>query len=188
MNEDIQLYIDLARDAMKQAYDHLEIELSKIRAGKVSPDMLSLVRVDYYGASTPILQVATIKSLDARTLIITPFEKSLLGDIEKGIFKANIGMTPQNDGEVIRIVMPPTTEERRRELVKKSKAHGEDAKISIRSARKEANEGVRQLAKDGQISEDLEKNAEADIQELTNTWTHKIDELLAAKEKEIMTV
>jgi len=188
MNEEIAFYLEAAEDSMKHAYDHLEAELTKIRAGKVSPDMLSLVRVEYYGASTPLNQLAAIKTLDAKTLIITPFDKSMLSEIEKGIFQANIGMTPMNDGEMIRIVMPPTTEERRRELVKKAKAHGEDTKVSVRSARKEANEGVRDLIKEHSISEDAEKNAEMDIQEMTNKWSKKVDILLAAKEKEIMTV
>ncbi|MCP4122076.1 MAG: ribosome recycling factor [Bacteroidetes bacterium] len=188
MNEEIAFYLEAAAEGMKHAYDHLELELTKIRAGKVSPDMLSLIRVEYYGTATPLNQLATIKTLDAKTLIITPFDKAMLAEIEKGIFHANIGMTPMNDGELIRIVMPPTTEERRMELVKKAKSHGEDAKVSIRTARKEANEGVRDLVKEHSISEDAEKNAEMDIQDMTNKWSHKVDELMSAKEKEIMTV
>lgn len=187
MNEDVKFYLDAAREAMEHAYGHLEQELTKIRTGKATPDMLSSVRVEYYGSSTPINQLATIKSLDAKTLIITPFEKGLLAEIEKGIFHANIGLTPQNDGEVIRIVMPPTTEDRRRELVKKARHFGEEAKVSIRNARREANEGIKELVKDG-ISEDMGKNAEIDIQEMTDNFSKMIDKLLDAKDHEIMTI
>jgi ribosome recycling factor len=184
MSEEIKFYLEAAEESMVHAYEHLEHELTKIRAGKVSPDMLSDVRVEYYGAATPINQLATIKTLDARTLVITPFEKGLLPEVEKGIFAANIGLTPQNDGELIRIVMPPTTEDRRRELVKNAKHFGEEAKISIRNARKDAIHHI----KESGASEDMISNGEIDVQELTNKFTHKVDELIKAKEKEIMTV
>lgn len=184
MSEEIAFYLEAAKEGMTEAYKHLEHELTKIRAGKVSPDMLSDVRVEYYGASTPLNQLATIKSLDARTLVITPFEKGLLGEVEKGIFAANIGLTPQNDGELIRIVMPPTTEDRRRDLVKAAKYFGEEAKISIRNSRKDAIHHI----KESGASEDMISNGEIDVQALTDKFTEKVDKLIDAKEKEIMTV
>ena len=184
MIEEIKFYQEAAQEGMAHAYDHLEHELTKIRAGKVSPDMLSDVRIEYYGTATQLNQLATIKILDARTLIITPFEKGILPEIEKSIFAANIGLTPQNDGELIRIVMPPTTEERRHELVKKAKAFGEEAKVSIRNTRKDALHHMHDL----DASEDMTKNAEIDIQTLTDKYTNKVDALLAAKESEIMTI
>lgn len=187
MNEEIAFYLEAAKESMQHAYDHLEDELTKIRAGKITPDMLKGIMVEYYGTATAINQLASIKTLDARTLIITPFEKGVLPDIEKAIFQANIGMTPQNDGELIRIIMPPTTEERRLELVKKARALGEDAKVSVRNARKEANEGIRSLGDEG-ASEDMIKNGEIDIQAVTDSFGKKIDILLDAKEQEVMTV
>jgi ribosome recycling factor len=187
MNEEVEIYLDEARTSMAGALNHLENELTRIRAGKASPDMLSGLKVTYYGMETPINQACTIKSLDARTLVISPFEKGLIGEIEKAIFQANLGVTPQNDGEVIRLILPPTTEERRRDLVKNSKAYGEQAKVSIRNVRKDANEGIRDLVKEG-LSEDEGKSAEDEIQSLTNNYIKKVDDLLAKKEVEIMTV
>ncbi len=187
MNEEVEIYLDEARTSMAGALNHLENELTRIRAGKASPDMLSGIKVNYYGVETPINQACTIKSLDARTLVISPFEKGLIGEIEKAIFQANLGVTPQNDGEVIRLILPPTTEERRRDLVKNSKAYGEQAKVSIRNVRKDANEGIRDLVKEG-LSEDEGKSAEEEIQNLTNNFIKKVDDLLAKKEVEIMTV
>jgi ribosome recycling factor len=187
MNEEVEIYLDEARTSMAGALNHLENELTRIRAGKASPDMLSGLKVTYYGMETPINQACTIKSLDARTLVISPFEKGLIGEIEKAIFQANLGVTPQNDGEVIRLILPPTTEERRRDLVKNSKAYGEQAKVSIRNVRKDANEGIRDLVKEG-LSEDEGKSAEEEIQTLTNNYIKKVDDLLAKKEVEIMTV
>lgn len=187
MNEEVEIYLDEARTSMAGALNHLENELTRIRAGKASPDMLSGIKVNYYGVETPINQACTIKSLDARTLVISPFEKGLIGEIEKAIFQANLGVTPQNDGEVIRLILPPTTEERRRDLVKNTKAYGEQAKVSIRNVRKDANEGIRDLVKEG-LSEDEGKSAEEEIQNLTNNFIKKVDDLLAKKEVEIMTV
>lgn len=187
MNEEVEIYLDEARTSMAGALNHLENELTRIRAGKASPDMLNGIKVNYYGVETPINQACTIKSLDARTLVISPFEKGLIGEIEKAIFQANLGVTPQNDGEVIRLILPPTTEERRRDLVKNSKAYGEQAKVSIRNVRKDANEGIRDLVKEG-LSEDEGKSAEEEIQNLTNNYIKKVDDLLAKKEVEIMTV
>lgn len=187
MNEEIAFYIDAAKESMNHAYAHLEKELTKIRAGKASPDMLSGLKVEYYGMATPINQVASVKTIDAKTLVVTPFEKAVLQEIEKSIFQANMGFTPMNDGETIRIVLPPTTEERRRELVKNAKALGEDAKVSLRNARREANDGIKDLVKDG-LSEDAGKGAEGSIQTLTNDYAAKIDKLIAAKELEVMKV
>ncbi len=187
MNEEVAFYLEAAREGMQHVYDHLEKELTHIRAGKASPAMLSDIKVEYYGISTPLNQLATVKALDAKTLVITPFEKALVAEIEKSIFQANLGITPQNDGELVRIVIPPTTEDRRRELVKKSKVHGEDAKVSVRNNRRDAIHGVKDLVKEG-LSEDLGKDAEDDIQGLTNKFSGMIDKLLHAKEEEIMTV
>ena len=187
MDEEVKFYIDAAQEGMDHSYDRLERELTKIRAGKASPDMLRGLKIEYYGLQTLINQVASIKSTDAKTLLITPFEKAVLHDIERSIFQANLGFTPQNDGETIRIVLPPLTEERRLELGKNAKAYGEDAKVSLRNVRREANEGIKELVKDG-LSEDQGKSAEALIQKLTDEHSLKIDRLIDAKEKEIMTV
>ncbi|MEZ5006822.1 MAG: ribosome recycling factor [Chitinophagales bacterium] len=187
MNEEVAFYIDSAKEGMQQAYEHLEYELTKIRAGKASPDMLAGLKIEYYGMMTPINQVASVKTTDAKTLVIVPFEKAVLQDIERSIFQANLGFTPQNDGETIRIILPPTTEERRLNLAKTVRAHGEDAKVSLRNVRKEGNDGIKDLVKDG-LSEDLGKTAESKIQDLTNSFSDKIDKLIAAKEKEVMTV
>lgn len=187
MNEDVQLYLGEALSSMEGALKHLDNELIRIRAGKASPDMLNGLKISYYGVDTPIHQACTVKSLDARTLVITPYEKKIIGEIEKAIFQANLGVTPQNDGEVIRLILPPTTEERRRDLVKNAKAYGENAKVSIRNVRKDANEGIRDLVKDG-LSEDEGKSAEDEIQSLTNNFIKKVDDLLVSKEIEIMTV
>ncbi len=187
MNEEVAFYIDAAKESMQNTLVHLEDELTKIRAGKASPAMLNGIKVEYYGSMTALNQLATVKTLDAKTLVITPFEKPLLQEIEKAIFQANLGITPQNDGDFIRLVLPPTTEERRRDLVKQSKGHGEHSKVSIRNARKEANDAIKELVKEG-LSEDLGKDAENNIQNLTNTYSKKIDELLSLKEEEIMTV
>lgn len=187
MNEEVEIYIEEANSSMIGAIKHLENELVRIRAGKASPDMLNGIKINYYGMETPLNQASTVKTLDARTLVISPFERAIIGEIEKAIFQANLGVTPQNDGEVIRLILPPTTEERRRDLVKNSKAHGEHAKVSIRNVRKDANEGIRDLVKEG-LSEDEGKAAEERIQQLTNAFIKKVDDLLAAKEVEIMTV
>ena len=187
MSEEVEFYLAETKESMQHAYSHLEDELVKIRAGKASPSMLNGLTIEYYGSQTPLNQVSVVKTLDAKTLVITPFEKGIIQDIEKAIFQANLGVTPQNDGDLIRIVLPPTTEERRRDLVKQARHHGENAKISIRNARKDANEAIRDLVKGG-ASEDVGKNAEIDIQDLTDTYTKKIDALLDAKEAEIMKV
>lgn len=174
-------------NAMKKAIQHLEAELVKIRAGKASPAMIDGIMVEYYGNPTPLSQVANIVVMDARTISIQPWEKTMLQPIERSIMAANIGITPQNDGTNIRLFLPPMTEERRRELVKKCNGEGEHAKVSIRNIRRDAIEQVKKLQKEG-TSEDACKDAEASIQEVTDQHTGLVDKLLSAKEKEIMSV
>lgn len=185
--EEIDFILDSTKESMENALAHLEKEFLNIRAGKASPAMLGGVRVDYYGAATPLSQVANISTPDARTLTITPWERNLIKDIEKAILIANIGFNPMNNGESIIINVPALTEERRRDLVKQSKGEAEDAKIGVRNARKDANTEIKKLEKDG-VSEDVCKGAEEDVQNLTNAYIKKIDELLALKEVEIMKV
>ena len=187
MNEAVKPQIDAATAGMDKAISHLEAELAKIRAGKASAQMLDGIYVDYYGNNTPLNQVANINTPDARTLAIQPWEKQMLGPIEKAIFGSNIGLTPMNDGQMIRINIPPLTEERRVNLVKQSKSEPEHAKVSIRNIRREANEAIKKLQKDG-LAEDLAKDAEAKIQQLTDAYIVKADKHLEIKEKEIMTV
>src|SRR5688500_2558579 len=182
MSEDVQITLELADDSMKKAIAHLEAELTKIRAGKANPQMLDGIMVDYYGNPTPINQVGNISVLDARTLSIQPWEKNMLQPIERAIIASNIGINPQNDGNNIRLFLPPLTEERRRDLVKKCHAEGEHSKVSIRNIRRDAIEGIKKLEKNG-LSEDVAKDAEADIQELTNKYILLVDKHLSAKEK-----
>lgn len=172
---------------MNKAISHLESELAKIRAGKASPAMLDGIMVDYYGNPTPLNQAANVTVLDARTISIQPWEKSMLQPIERGIMAANIGITPQNDGNTIRLFLPPLTEERRKELVKKCNGEGENAKISIRNVRRDAIEQIKKLQKDG-VSEDECKDAEKEAQDLTDKFIALVDKHLQAKEKEIMAV
>jgi ribosome recycling factor len=187
MSEDISLITDDMESSMQKAISHLETELVKIRAGKANPAMLDGLTVDYYGAPTPINQVANVQVLDARTISIQPWEKNMLAPIERSIMQANIGVTPQNDGVHIRLFMPPLTEERRRELVKKAAGEGENSKIAIRNIRRDAIEEVKKLQKDG-LSEDIAKDAEKDVQETTDKYILLVDKHLAAKEKEMMIV
>jgi len=187
MSEDVQLTLELAEDSMQKAINHLEVELAKIRAGKANPQMLDGIMVDYYGAPTPINQIANITVLDARTISIQAWEKNMLQPIERAIIAANIGINPQNDGVNIRLFLPPLTEERRRDLVKKCHGEGEHSKVSIRNIRREGIEGIKKLEKNG-LSEDAAKDAEAAIQELTNKYILLVDKHLAAKEKEIMAI
>ncbi len=187
MNEELDFLLDATKEAMHSALSHLEKKLLNIRAGKASPAMLGSVMVEYYGSSTPLSQVGNISTPDARTITIQPFEKSLFQEIEKGIMLANLGFNPMNNGESIIISVPPLTEERRRELVKQAKMETEDSKVSIRNERKSANTEIKKLEKDG-LSEDAAKSTEQEIQKLTDTYIKKIDEILATKEKEIMTV
>jgi ribosome recycling factor len=187
MEDDILLIQEETKENMRKGIQHLESELIRIRAGKASPDMLDGIMVDYYDNPTPINQVANVSVVDARTLSLQPWEKPMLQAVEKAIMAANIGVTPQNDGQVIRLFLPPLTEERRRELVKRVNAEGEHAKITIRNLRRDAMEQVKKLQKDG-LSKDAAKNAENDIQQLTDTYIGSIDKRCASKEKEIMVV
>ncbi|MBR2649728.1 MAG: ribosome recycling factor [Sediminibacterium sp.] len=187
MSEELSMILDDARESMQKGIAHLEAELVKIRAGKASPAMLDGIHVDYYGAPTPINQVANVTILDARTVSIQPWEKNMLAPIERSIMAANIGITPQNDGNQIRLFMPPLTEERRKELFKKASAEGEQSKVAIRNIRRDAIEQVKKLQKDG-LSEDEAKDAETSIQELTDKYIVLVDKHLAAKEKEMMSV
>lgn len=187
MSEELQKISTDAESGMKKAINHLEIELSKIRAGKATPSILEGINVDYYGAPTPISQVANVQILDSRTISIQPWEKSMLALIERSIMAANIGITPQNDGVNIRLFMPPLTEERRRELFKKASGEGEQSKVAIRNIRRDHIEQVKKLQKDG-MSEDICKGAEDSIQALTDKHIALVEKHLEAKEKEIMTV
>ena len=184
MNEEVTFIIDTTKEGMDQAIAHLEKAFIKIRAGKASPMMLSTVKVEYYGSPTPLSQVANVNTPDARTISVQPWEKSLLQDIETAIMNANIGFNPMNNGDMIIINVPPLTEERRRDLVKQAKSETEDAKVSIRSARQEANKELKKL----EISEDLLANAEVDVQSLTDSYIKKIDSTFEVKEAEIMKV
>ncbi|MFY0625206.1 MAG: ribosome recycling factor [Reichenbachiella sp.] len=185
--EEIEMFLEEAKELMDKSIAHTHQELSKIRAGKAMPNMLDGLMVDYYGSSTPINQVATVNTPDARTLSVKPWEKALLGEIEKAIINSDLGLNPQSDGEQIRINIPPLTEERRQTLVKQVKSEAEQGKVSIRNVRKDTNESLRKLLKEG-ASEDAVKGAEDDVQKLTDAHVVKIDELVVLKEKDIMTI
>ncbi len=187
MTEEIEFILDSAKESMTGSIAHLEKEFLNIRAGKASPAMLGSVFVDYYGAQTPLAQIANLNVPDARTITIQPYEKSMLHPIEKAIMIANIGFNPMNNGDVIIISVPPLTEERRRDLAKQAKVEAEDAKIGIRNVRKDANTEIKKLEKDG-TSEDVCKRAEEEVQQLTNSFIKKVDELLVIKDAEIMKV
>jgi len=185
MNEELHLIFDIAKESMSNAITHLEKKLMNIRAGKANPNMLSSVTVEYYGSNTPLSQVANINTPDGRTIIIQPWEKSILPEVEKGIEIANLGFNPMNNGETIIITVPALTEERREELAKQAKTETEEAKVAIRNARKEANNEVK---KSSDKSEDLKKNSELDIQEITDNYIEKVDKIFELKQKEIMTL
>lgn len=187
MTEELNMVYDEFKSANQKSINHLENELVKIRAGKATPGMLNGVMVDYYGSPTPIQQVANIGTMDARTITVQPWEKSMLNEIAKGIINANLGFAPQNNGESLLINVPPLTEERRRELVKKAKSEGEHAKVGIRNNRKDALDMVKSLKSDG-MSEDLAKSAEDEVQEITNVYVKKVDDMIDAKEKDVMTL
>ncbi|WP_179351219.1 ribosome recycling factor [Winogradskyella vidalii] len=182
--DEIKFIKDTAEEAMEAAIKHLEKQLTNIRAGKASPAMLGSVMVDYYGSQTPLSQVANVNTPDGRTISVQPWEKNMLQEIERGIMLANLGFNPMNNGDLIIINVPPLTEERRKNLAKQAKSETEDAKVAIRNARKDAMNDI----KKSETSEDLQKNAEIDIQSLTDTYVKKIDAILDVKEKEIMTV
>lgn len=179
--------VEAARVKMQNAVNHLEDELKTYRAGKANPSVFNGVMVDYYGNPTPLPQVSSITTPDAKTMLIQPWDRNLIPKIEKAIMDANLGFTPQNNGETIRINVPALTEERRKELVKKSRTAGETAKISVRNGRRDAIEALKKLQKDG-LPEDSEKDSEDAVQKHTDSFSKKIDEILASKEKEIMTV
>lgn len=187
MIEDLNMIYDEFKSSNNKTISHLESELLKIRAGKASPSMLQSVMVDYYGSPTPLQQVANVNTLDARTLTVQPWEKAMLDEIMKGIVNASLGFAPQNNGEMLIISIPPLTEERRRDLVKKAKAEGEHAKVGIRNHRKDALDMVKSLKDEG-LSEDMMKDAENEIQNITNSFSHKVDDLVDKKEKDMMTI
>lgn len=187
MQEEIDIYFDSSIESMDGALSHLKKELNKIRTGKASPVMLETLTVDYYGSASPLGQVSNISVADARTLTIKPWEKKMLQVIERALFEANLGITPMNDGEMIRMTFPPLTEERRRDLVKQVKSSGEDAKVSVRNIRRDLMEAIKKAVKDG-YPEDMGKKSEEEAQKLTNDYNTKIDTLIEIKEKEIMTV
>jgi len=187
MSDDLELILEEARDSMKKALNHLESELVKIRAGKASPQMLDGLSVDYYGSPTVLNQVGNVSVMDARTLTIQPWEKNMLQPIERAIINANLGVTPQNDGNMIRLFMPPLTEERRKEFVKRAGGEGEQSRVAIRNIRREAIEQIKKLQKDG-LSEDEAKDAEKEIQDITDKHISLVEKHLAAKEKEIMSI
>ena len=178
---------DMCREAMDKAIEHLEGELVKVRAGKASPNMVSGIKVDYYGSESPLNQVANVSTPDARTISIQPWEKSMMDPIEKAILAANIGLTPQNNGEMVILSIPPLTEERRKDLVKQVHAISEDCKIGLRAARKSANDEIKNLSKDG-LSEDNARDAEGEIQKITDSYAEKVANYIKAKEEEVMTV
>ncbi|MBT3244597.1 MAG: ribosome recycling factor [Bacteroidetes bacterium] len=187
MNDEVELILEDAEEKMQRTTNHLDTELQNIRAGRASVNMLDGIQVDYYGSMTPLNQVANVNTPDARTLAIQPWEKTMIDPIEKAILAANIGLTPMNNGEIIRINIPMLTEQRRQDLVKQVKNEGENSKVSVRNIRRDANEHLKKLLKEG-LSEDLEKDAELSIQELTDNFIKEIEDKIVIKEKDIMTI
>jgi ribosome recycling factor len=187
MSEEIQLVMDEFRQANDKSVNHLKSELEKIRAGKATPSMLDSVMVEYYGAMTPINQVANVSTTDARTITVQAWERNMLDEIAKGIINSNLGLNPQNNGEILIINVPPLTEERRRDLVKKAKAEGETAKVAIRNNRKDAMDMLKDLKNDG-MPEDLIKVGETKVEDVTKSYVAQIDELIVLKEADIMKV
>jgi len=187
MNEEIQLIFDMTKERMDKAIEHLDSELRRIRAGKANIHILDGIMVEYYGTPTPLNQVSNISTPDAKTIMIQPWEKNMIDPIEKALMNSNVGITPVNNGEVIRLVIPQLTEERRRDLVKQVKNEGENARVSIRNSRRDANDEYKQMQKDG-LSEDEAKSAEEEIQKLTDDYSEKVDGMIEAKEQDIMTI
>lgn len=185
--KEVKEFLQEAEDSMDMAVEYLDETLQHIRAGKASTKLLDGIRVDYYGTKAPISNVANVSVPDARTIAITPWEKAMFKEIEKAIINSELGITPENNGEVIRLSIPPLTEERRKQLVKQSKSEAENAKVSVRNARREAIEGLKKEIKNG-LSEDTEKDAESEVQKLHDKYIKKIDAVFAEKEKEILTV
>lgn len=184
---DVKDYLKPAESKMKQAVDYLDETLQRIRAGKANPKILDGIKVEYYGSLAPLSNVANVSVPDARTIVITPWEKQMFKEIEKAIINSELGITPENNGEVIRLAIPPLTEDRRKSLVKQSKGEAEQAKVSVRNARREAIDGLKKAIKQG-MSEDVSKDGEAEVQKLHDRYLKQIDEIFAAKEKEILTV
>lgn len=187
MNELINLQLEDAKEQMEKAIVRTENELAKVRAGKAMPSMLDGIFIDYYGTATPLAQVGNINTPDARTIVVQPWEKNLLSAIEKAIIDSNIGLNPQNDGNLIRLNIPALTEERRKDLVKKVREESEKGRVAIRNIRKDANESIKKLKNDG-VSEDELKVGEGDVQKLTDSFIAKVDEMTEVKEKDIMTI
>ena len=187
MTEEAQMCLQETEESMEKSLVHLEREFQKLRAGKASPQMLEGVKIDYYGTLTPIEQTANINTPDPRQIIVQPWDKSIISEIEKAILAANLGFNPKNEGEILRITIPPLTEERRKEMVKKARGETENTKISIRNVRRSSNDFAKEIEKDG-LPEDEAKKLQDDIQKLTDKFIEKIDQLLEAKEKDIMTV
>ncbi|HEX2921290.1 MAG TPA: ribosome recycling factor [Bacteroidales bacterium] len=187
MDEEVELITEETKERMEKALEHLEHELARLRAGRANPAILDGVTVDYYGVNSPLAQVSNINTPDPKTILIQPWEKNMLGVIEKAIMAANIGLTPVNNGEVIRINIPPLTEERRHQLVKQVRNEGETAKISVRNARKWALDELKSMLKNG-LPEDSEKEAAEVIQEMVHSYNAKVDKVMAIKEKEVITV
>jgi ribosome recycling factor len=187
MEEEARFCIDVAKEKMEKALKHLEDELAHLRAGKATPNILDGISVDYYGAITPLSQVSNIGTPDAKTIVIQPWDKSMIDTIEKAILYANIGLTPMNNGEIIRLNVPPLTEERRKNLVKQVKVLGENTKVSVRNARRDANEELKKLQKNG-LPEDIEKESVEEVQTITDEYIRKTDVVISVKEKDIMTV
>lgn len=187
MNEEIQMVYEMTKERMEKSLEHLENELSRIRAGKANVHILDGILVDYYGNPTPLNQVSNISTPDAKTIMIQPWEKTMIDPIERALMTSNVGITPANNGEVIRLVIPQLTEERRIDLTKQVKAEGENARVSVRNARRDANDEYKQMQKDG-LSEDEAKGAEDEIQKLTDTFTEKVEKTVADKETDIMTI
>ncbi|MFN3785019.1 MAG: ribosome recycling factor [Spirosomataceae bacterium] len=185
--EEIDLVLDMALDSMERAMKHTQIELSKIRAGKASPQMLDGIQLEYYGVMTPLNQVATVSTPDSRTIAIRPFERKMIAAVERAIINSNLGLNPANDGETIRLNLPPLTEERRRDLVKKVKAEIEIAKINVRKVRQESNDDLRKLKNEG-VSEDAVKVGEERVQKLTDKYIDLVEQMFTAKETDIMSV
>ncbi|MBP3356214.1 MAG: ribosome recycling factor [Rikenellaceae bacterium] len=187
MSEDAKLIIDIAAEKMQKAIDHLEEALLSVRAGKASVNVLNGVMVEYYGSQMSVSQVASVTVPDAKTILIQPWDKNMIGPVEKAIINSNIGLTPSNNGESIRLTIPALTEERRKQLVKQVRTDAETARVSLRNARRDAVEAFKKAQKEG-MPEDMAKDGEAAAQKTIDKFTKKLDELLAAKEKDIMTV
>jgi len=187
MNEEVQLVFEMTKEHMDKTIEHLDNELMRIRAGKANVHILDGILVDYYGSPTPLNQVSNISTPDAKTIAIQPWEKTMIEPIEKALMNSNVGITPANNGEVIRLSIPQLTEERRRDLVKQVKSEGENARVSVRNSRRDANDEYKQMQKDG-LSEDEAKTAEDVIQKLTDEYTEKVEKIVEAKEEDIMTI